>query len=201
MKRAVHLPQYSNTTDFTPPAGVVTVSLDKTTNLLATASCPDDYNSAFVEGSEPKETCDRADQRNIFQKILGVPAPRRRRSTSRRACFRPASRARPWWSEDGSHRRQPTPNQPARAKRRRDSGERWWESSGGQQRSDKNTGLRRRRFQLKMRLISCLLRVQLGTPGPEQLPSSRVCAARRSRSSRWRWRKWARARLPQARTK
>ncbi len=75
MKRAVRLPQYSNTTDFAAPAGVVTVSLDKTTNLLSTASCPEAYNSAFVEGSEPTETCDHADQRNIFQKILGGPAP------------------------------------------------------------------------------------------------------------------------------
>ena len=41
MKRAVRLPQYSNTTEFAAPAGVVTVSLDKTTNLLATASCPE----------------------------------------------------------------------------------------------------------------------------------------------------------------
>jgi penicillin-binding protein 1B len=75
MKRAVRLPQYSNTGDFTPPDGVVTVSLDKSTNLLATPSCPEDYNSAFIEGSEPKETCDRADQRNVFQKIFGGPAP------------------------------------------------------------------------------------------------------------------------------
>jgi penicillin-binding protein 1B len=75
MKRAVHLPQYSNTADFTPPPGVVTVSLDKTTNLLSTPSCPDDYSSVFIEGSQPQETCDRADQRNIFQKILGIPAP------------------------------------------------------------------------------------------------------------------------------
>ena len=75
MKRAVRLPQYSNTANFKPPAGVVTVSLDKTTNLLSTTSCPEAYNSAFVEGSEPKETCDRADQRNIFQRILGGPAP------------------------------------------------------------------------------------------------------------------------------
>jgi hypothetical protein len=33
------------------------------------------YNSAFIEGSEPKETCDRADQRNVFQKIFGGAAP------------------------------------------------------------------------------------------------------------------------------
>jgi penicillin-binding protein 1B len=77
MKRAVQLPQYSNTTSFGSPAGVVTVSLDKTTNLLSTASCPDAYDSVFVEGSEPKDTCDHADQRNVFQKIfgLGEPAP------------------------------------------------------------------------------------------------------------------------------
>jgi hypothetical protein len=54
---------------------VVTVALDKTTNLLSTASCPEAYNSIFVEGSEPKETCDRADQRSVFQKIFGGAAP------------------------------------------------------------------------------------------------------------------------------
>jgi penicillin-binding protein 1B len=75
MKRAVRLPQYSNTQEFTAPSGVVTLALDKGTNLLSTASCPDTYESAFIEGSEPKETCDRADQRNIFQKIFGGAAP------------------------------------------------------------------------------------------------------------------------------
>jgi penicillin-binding protein 1B len=75
MKKAVRLPQYSNTQTFTSPSGVVTVSLDKTSNLLATASCPDVYDLAFVEGSEPKETCDHADQRNVFQKVFGLAAP------------------------------------------------------------------------------------------------------------------------------
>ena len=75
MKRAVGLPQYSKVSDFTPPEGVVTVSLDKATNLLATPNCPENYNSAFIEGSEPKETCDRSDQRNLFQKLFGGPAP------------------------------------------------------------------------------------------------------------------------------
>ncbi len=75
MKQAVRLPQYSNTAEFAAPSGVVTVSLDKTTNLLSTASCPEAYNSAFVEGSEPKDTCDHAEQRNVFQKLFGGPAP------------------------------------------------------------------------------------------------------------------------------
>ena len=75
MKKAVRLPQYSGTQDFTAPDGVVTVALDKASNLLATASCPDDYNLVFVEGSEPKETCDHTDQRNVFQKVFGTAAP------------------------------------------------------------------------------------------------------------------------------
>jgi penicillin-binding protein 1B len=75
MKKAVRLPQYSGTQDFTAPDGVITVALDKASNLLATASCPDDYNLVFVEGSEPKETCDHTDQRNVFQKVFGAAAP------------------------------------------------------------------------------------------------------------------------------
>ena len=75
MKRAVRLPQYSNTVEFTSPAGVVTVALDKNTNLIATASCLEDFNSAFIAGSEPQETCDHTDQRNLLQKIFSGAAP------------------------------------------------------------------------------------------------------------------------------
>ena len=42
MKNAVKLPQYSDTREFTAPQGVSTVRLDKVTNLLADASCPQD---------------------------------------------------------------------------------------------------------------------------------------------------------------
>ncbi len=74
MKRAVALPQYSDTKDFVPPAGVSTVTLDKATNLLADASCPDDYTATFLDGTQPINTCDQPgnDQRNIFQKIFGI---------------------------------------------------------------------------------------------------------------------------------
>jgi penicillin-binding protein 1B len=74
MKNAVKLPQYSDTKDFVPPPGVVQVRLDDTTNLLADASCPDDYTAAFLEGTQPTDTCDHSigDQRNIFQKIFGL---------------------------------------------------------------------------------------------------------------------------------
>ncbi len=73
MKRAVLLPQYSDTNDFTPPEGVDVVKIDKTTNLLSDVSCPDGYDAAFLPGTEPTETCDHpADHRNLLQKIFGI---------------------------------------------------------------------------------------------------------------------------------
>lgn len=74
MKRAVALPQYSDTKPFVPPAGVVEVQLDKATNLLADASCPEDYTAAFLDGTQPTDTCDHSngDQRNLFQRIFGL---------------------------------------------------------------------------------------------------------------------------------
>jgi len=74
MKRAVALPEYSDTKPFEPPPGVVQVLLDKNTNLLADASCPDDYTGAFLVGTQPMDSCDHAfgNQRNIFQKIFGI---------------------------------------------------------------------------------------------------------------------------------
>ncbi|MGC2173324.1 MAG: PBP1A family penicillin-binding protein [Candidatus Sulfotelmatobacter sp.] len=59
MKRASALPQYSAMKDFAQPSGVVDVQLDKLTNRLATPNCPDDYEAAFVTGTEPQETCDQ----------------------------------------------------------------------------------------------------------------------------------------------
>ncbi len=73
MKEAVKLPEYSDTREFVPPPGVVQVELDRNTNLLADASCPEDYTAAFVDGTQPTDTCDHSvgDQRNLFQKIFG----------------------------------------------------------------------------------------------------------------------------------
>lgn len=76
MKRAVALPAYSDTNDFTPPQGVTVVTLDKNTNLLADDACPDDYDAAFLDGTAPTNTCDHpADNRNIFQKMFGLGKP------------------------------------------------------------------------------------------------------------------------------
>jgi penicillin-binding protein 1B len=74
MKRAVQLPQYSDTHSFSPPDGIEVVKIDKVSNLLSDDTCPDAYDAAFLAGTAPLETCDHpaADHRNILQKIFGT---------------------------------------------------------------------------------------------------------------------------------
>ena len=73
MKKAVQLPQYSDTKEFSTPAGVDLVSLDKATNLLPDSACPETYTAAFLEGTAPTDTCSHPpDKRNLFQKIFGL---------------------------------------------------------------------------------------------------------------------------------
>jgi penicillin-binding protein 1B len=73
MKKASALPGYSDMKAFTQPAGVVDVQLDKTTNLLATPSCPETYNAAFIAGTEPSQTCDQSSGvKGFFSRMLGL---------------------------------------------------------------------------------------------------------------------------------
>jgi penicillin-binding protein 1B len=73
MKKAVLLPQYSDTHAFTPPEGIEIVKLDKVTNLLSDEACPLGYEAAFLQGAAPTDTCDHpADHRNVLQKIFGL---------------------------------------------------------------------------------------------------------------------------------
>jgi penicillin-binding protein 1B len=76
MKKAVQLPQYSDTHDFSMPAGVDMVEVDKTSNLLSDMACPDGVDIAFLDGTAPTDTCDHPpDHRNILQKIFGLGKP------------------------------------------------------------------------------------------------------------------------------
>jgi penicillin-binding protein 1B len=74
MKRAVQLPQYSDTNEFSAPEGVTLVKIDKASNLLSDETCPDSFTAAFLAGTEPNAPCDHpnGDKRNIFQKIFGL---------------------------------------------------------------------------------------------------------------------------------
>jgi penicillin-binding protein 1B len=77
MKKASTLPEYSDMKEFTQPAGVVDVQLDKATNRLATPTCQDDYTAAFVAGTEPRETCDQQGAvAGFFSRIFGGGQPK-----------------------------------------------------------------------------------------------------------------------------
>ena len=77
MKRAIRLPAYKDEGPFREPAGVVNVQLDKATNRLATAACPETYTVAFIAGTEPKDSCDQpmGEHRGILTRIFGGAAP------------------------------------------------------------------------------------------------------------------------------
>jgi penicillin-binding protein 1B len=85
MKKAVNLPQYKDAKPFTPPSGVVMVKLDKATNLVSNSTCPDSYEAAFIEGTEPKETCDHTpvEQRNV-SRVIAVSEESRNQDSLRR---------------------------------------------------------------------------------------------------------------------
>ena len=75
MKRAVTLPQYSDTAEFIPPDGVQLVPIDSNTDLPADSTCSTDtYTAAFLAGTVPQATCSHpnADHRNFLQKIFGI---------------------------------------------------------------------------------------------------------------------------------
>ncbi len=77
MKRAVQEPQYRDLKDFSQPAGVVDVRLDKITNRLPTPTCPDTYTIAFIAGTEPTDTCDHVpgEHRGLLSRIFGGSEP------------------------------------------------------------------------------------------------------------------------------
>jgi penicillin-binding protein 1B len=76
MKRAVELPQYSDTHQFPMPEGVSLVAIDKVSNLLADDACPESVNIAFLDGTAPTDTCDHPpDKRNFLQKLFGLGKP------------------------------------------------------------------------------------------------------------------------------
>jgi len=76
MKKAVLLPQYSDTHYFNPPEGIDMVKIDKLSSLLSDEACPDGIDVAFLDGTAPTDTCDHPpDKRNFLQKIFGVGKP------------------------------------------------------------------------------------------------------------------------------
>ncbi|HEY8997724.1 MAG TPA: PBP1A family penicillin-binding protein [Edaphobacter sp.] len=75
MKRAIQLPQYSDTKPFQVPEGITMARVDKTSGLLADSTCTDGtLNIAFLDGTAPTNTCSQMSEnpQNFFQKIFGI---------------------------------------------------------------------------------------------------------------------------------
>ncbi len=75
MNRAIKLPQYSDVKPFTPPEGVTNYRIDKSTNLLADSTCPNNsFTVAFLDGTAPTNTCSQMHDspQNFLQKLFGI---------------------------------------------------------------------------------------------------------------------------------
>jgi penicillin-binding protein 1B len=72
MLRAHRLPRYRDMKPFTAPRDVLSVRVDKVTNLPASESCPDDYQAWFIDGTIPAATCDHPDgpKPNFFERMF-----------------------------------------------------------------------------------------------------------------------------------
>jgi penicillin-binding protein 1B len=109
MKRAVALPEYSDAAPFTPPQGVVQLTLDKATNEIATPACPDDYVTAFIDGTQPTQTCEQTAQShgNFFQRVLGMePKPASPASNNNSSTGQIQSQAQPPGTNNGAQQAQ-----------------------------------------------------------------------------------------------
>jgi penicillin-binding protein 1B len=75
MKHAIQLPQYSDVKPFSAPEGITNVRIDRTTDLRADSSCPDNgLNVAFLDGTAPVNTCSQMSEspQNFLQKLFGL---------------------------------------------------------------------------------------------------------------------------------
>ena len=74
MLRARKLPRYHDMKPFAPPTGVVRVLIDKVSNLPANQTCPDNYETYFIDGTVPAATCDQPNgpAPNFFEKMFGI---------------------------------------------------------------------------------------------------------------------------------
>jgi penicillin-binding protein 1B len=75
MKRAHRYREYRAVTPFEPPEGVVTVDVDSSSGLLATAGCPAAHTEVFLSGTEPARTCDGGSPERSQTMIAGFESP------------------------------------------------------------------------------------------------------------------------------
>jgi len=57
MKRAHHYREYRGVQEFQAPDGIITVDIDPSTGMLATANCPESRAEVFLAGTQPVDLC------------------------------------------------------------------------------------------------------------------------------------------------
>ncbi len=119
MKSAIKLPQYSDVHEFSPPEGITVVRIDRTTNLLADSSCPDNsMNVAFLDGTAPINSCSQMTEspQNFIQKIFGAGGhPEQQTTVPLMPGAKPASPPQP--AQQNSN--PPQPAQPAQPEKKK----------------------------------------------------------------------------------
>ncbi|MGD0798207.1 MAG: transglycosylase domain-containing protein [Acidobacteriaceae bacterium] len=77
MQRAQKLAQYSDMKPFVAPSGVSTIPIDRATWLPADATCPEDYDYAFLDGTIPGSTCSHMGQnpQAVMQGLFSNTSP------------------------------------------------------------------------------------------------------------------------------
>lgn len=75
MKRAHQYREYRGVEPFQPPDGVVTVDVDATSGLLATASCPAGHPEVFLAGTQPVNSCQGETGEGSRTVIAGFDTP------------------------------------------------------------------------------------------------------------------------------
>ena len=75
MNRAIKLPQYSDVHSFSAPEGVTVARINKETSLLADATCPDAFTAAFLDGTQPQNTCSQMGEsaQSLTQRLFNLP--------------------------------------------------------------------------------------------------------------------------------
>ncbi len=78
MKRAILLPQYSDVHSFSAPEGVNTERINKQTDLLADTTCPDSFTAAFLDGTQPQNTCSQMSEspQSLTQRLFNLGGSR-----------------------------------------------------------------------------------------------------------------------------
>jgi penicillin-binding protein 1B len=76
MNRAIRIPQYSDMKPLGPtPNGVEVLRIDRSTDLIADDSCPNDtFSAAFLVGAAPQGTCSHMgeDSQSLGSRIFGL---------------------------------------------------------------------------------------------------------------------------------